>query len=254
MSILNKLIISGFVYLASSSVYAESKTVEFSADAVISVPQQESRQTKLFVSKKAVRSETMINGKNIVEIVYPDQGRAVLINEFIKSYKERAFSNQDKNKNNNPCAQIVNSTCEKLGTETIDGMKTEKWQIISNGQGKKLRTLHWIDVKRKLAVREFFPDGTVAELKLLKKEEINGRATEKWQRLLSRPDGSNSRSYQWYDAGLGIAIREELPGGYIRELKNIKVSRQPEELFVLPSDFVKIESQPGYSPSGYKNR
>ena len=260
MDALNKLIVIGFAVFASSYACAESKVIEFSADAIVSMPQQTTRQTKIFVSKKAVRSETTLNGQSIVEIVYPDEGRAVLLNQPIKSYKERTFVNQkDRKKSNNPCDQIVNSVCEKLGTETIDGLKTEKWQVISNAKGRKLRTLHWIDVKRKLALREFFPDGSVAELKIVKKEKINGRKTEKWERLFSRPDGTSSKSYQWYDTGLGMAIREELPGGYIRELKNIKISRQPDKLFVVPADFRKIDPQqntmrPGAMRSGYMNR
>ena len=255
MDALNKLIIVGCMVFTGSYSYAESKTIEFSADAVISMPQQPVKQSKLFVSKKGVRSETMINGQNMIEIVYPDEGRAVLINNPIKSYQERIFNNhKDEKQSNNPCAQILNSVCEKLGTEDINGLKTEKWQIISNNRGKKMRTLHWIDIKRKLAIREFFPDGTVTELKIVKKEKVNGRNTEKWERSLSRPDGAISKSYQWFDTGLGIAIKEELPGGYIRELKNIKIANQPGKLFSVPTDFVKIDSRAGSMNSEHINR
>jgi len=241
----NKIIfIGGLLFLVNPS-YAISKTVEFSADAIISVPQKPIKQTKLFVSKKAVRRESVVNGQPMVEIVYPEEGRAIFINDPLKSYKERSFVRQNKtDSDNNPCAQIQDSVCEKIGTESINGIKTEKWQIISNNRGRKLRTLHWIDIKRKLAIREFFPDGSVAELKMVKKEKVNGRNTEKWQRTLSRPDGKTFKSYQWYDTSLKIAIREELPGGYLRELKNIKISKQPVSLFDAPSSYKKIETQP----------
>ena len=159
------------------------------------------------------------------------------------------MKNQD-----NPCSRIMNTTCENMGTETIDGFKTEKWQIISNDNGRRLRTLHWIDVKRKLALREFFPDGTVAELKKIKTENINGRNTEKWQRILSRPDGSSSSSFQWYDTILGIAIREELPGGYIRELKNIKVKNQPEKIFNIPDGYINLDRNMDTRQMEYINR
>lgn len=254
MGTFKKLIVVACAVLTSSNSYAESKTIEFSADAVISAQQQVVKRTKLFVSKKAVRSETTINGQNIVEIVYPDEGRAILINDSLKSYKERTFDRQSEiNNSNSPCDRISNAICEKLGTENIAGYKTEKWQIISNKDGRKLRTLHWIDVKRKLAIREFFPNGMVAELKMIKKEKINGRDTEKWERSLSRPDGKNVKSYQWYDAGLKMAIKEELSGGYVRELKNIKISKQSKDLFSVPEDYTKIESQPVKYPQ-YRNR
>lgn len=254
MSVLKTLIVVACAVLMSRYAHAEPKIIEFSADAVISAPQQIVKQTKLFVSEKAVRSEAMINGQNIIEIVYPDEGRAVLINDSLRSYKERIFDHQSETKNDDsPCDQISNAICEKLGTENIDGYKTEKWQIIHEKGGRKLRTLHWIDVKRKLAIREFFPDGSVVELKMIKKEKVNGRDTEKWERSLSRPDGKNAKSYQWYDPGLKIAIKEELSGGHVRELKNIKISKQSKNLFSVPDGYKKIEFQPATYPK-YRNR
>lgn len=241
------------IALMTGYSYAAKQSIEFSADAVISTPQYPVNQTKLFVSKDAVRSEKNINGQDIVEIVYLNEGRTVLINDSLKEYKEKTVLQPNKIKTNSPCDQIIDAVCEKIGAEEIAGIKTEKWQITSNSRGKKLQTLHWIDVKRKLAIREFFPDGSVAELKMLKKEKVNGRDTEKWQRSLIRPDGKVINSYQWYDTGLKIAIKEELLNGYIRELKNIKVKKQPVSLFNVPSNYKKIEFQPAMQP-GYMNR
>ncbi len=237
------IIMVGMVSI-SGHLHAGSESVEFSADAVINIPQQPVRQTRLYVSEKAIRSESIIDGQSMVEIVYPQQGRAILINNPLRSYKEKAFISQsEKEDSGSPCDQIANAVCEMLGTEEINGHKTEKWQVISESRSKKLRTLHWIDVKTRLAVREFFPDGSFSELKLLGKEKVNGRDTEKWQRTLSRPDGTKAVSYQWYDAELKIAIKEEIPGGYVRELTNIKIGRQPEDLFSAPDDYKKIEAQ-----------
>jgi len=254
MGVLKKIVVVVCVVCISRYAYAESKTIEFSADAVVSMPQNVVKKTRLFVSKKAVRSEMVIDGKNVVEIIYPDEGRAILINDALKSYKERFVDQKsEKKETGSPCDQISNAVCEMIGTEDIAGHKTEKWQIISESRGKKLRTLHWIDVKRKLAIREFFPDGSLAELKMIKKEKVNGRDTEKWQRTLSRPDGRNTQSYQWYDAALKMAIKEELPGGYVRELKNIKISKQADVLFSVPEGYRKVPLQPATNPE-YRNR
>lgn len=244
MDVLKKFFIMVCMALISGFSYAASNTIEFSADAVISTPQQPVRQTKLYVSEKAVRSESVIDGQALVEIVYPQEGRAILINNSLRSYKERMFVSQSgKESTNSPCDQITNAVCQKLGDEEIDGHKTEKWQLVSESRGQKLRTLHWIDVKRKLAIREFFPDGSFSELKMMEKQKINGRDTEKWQRTLSRPDGATIKSYQWYDTEMKIAIKEEMPGGYVRELKNIEIIKQPDSLFVVPVDYKKIEPQ-----------
>jgi len=244
MRALNKILIVGSTLFVIGQTDAISKTVEFSADAVINTPQQAAKKFKIFVGSKAVRREMNMNGQEVVEIVYPDQGKALLINDHMRSFKERRFPAQSKDDNKTPCAQINNSMCEKIGTESIDGIKTEKWQILSNENGKKMRTLHWIDVKRKLAIREFFPDGSVSELKMIKKEKINKRNVEKWERTLSRPDGKNIKSYQWYDKKLKIAIKEELPNGFSRELKNVKVGKQKDNLFELPVGYMQVGNRP----------
>ena len=239
MRAFGKLIIISSTLFFTVQSNAISKTVEFSADAVISGPQQTDRKSKLFVSEQAVRREMTVNGNHVTEIVFPQQGRALLINEQARSFQEKLFPAQKKNDDKGPCSQIKNSSCEKIGKETIDGIKTEKWQIISNEKGRKIRTLHWIDVNRKLAIREFFPDGSVSELKIIKNEKINSRDTEKWERILSRPDGQNIKSYQWYDKKLKIAVKEELPNGFSRELINIKVKKQPSKLFEPPVGYMK---------------
>lgn len=241
MRTLSNLVILGSALLIGSQPVAFSKTVEFSADAVIGMPQQAPRTTRIYVGKNAVRRESVVNGQNVIEIVFPEQGKALLINEQLKSYKERQFPNKSKSEKINPCDQMQNAKCEKLGTENIDGIKTEKWQIITVNQGRRVRTLHWIDIKRKLAVREFFPDGSVSELKMIKKEKINKRDTEKWQRTLSRPDGRSVKSYQWYDTKLKISIKEDIAGGFTRELTNIKESSQPDKLFSVPTGYMKID-------------
>jgi len=254
MSVLLRIVVIALSFLISGQAQAVLMTVEFSADAVVSAPNQKEKQTKMFVSKKAVRTEINLNGQDMVEIVFPDDGRAILLNPELKAYQETIVP-VDKDKNSmakGPCEEIKNAQCEFMGNENVDGIKTEKWKIILNNQGRKLRTLHWIDTKRKLALREFFPDGSVAELKMLKKEKINERDTEKWQRTLSRPDGSTMQSYQWYDPKLKIAIREETTGGYIRELRNIKEGKQSVKLFEIPKDFTKIDNQPVQQQPNYR--
>ena len=36
-------------------------------------------------------------------------------------------------------------------------------------------------------------------------------------------------------------IREELPGGYVRELRNIKVGKQAADLFTIPAGYQRQE-------------
>lgn len=251
LTLFRLLLISTCLILTNQS-FAIGGAVEFSADAFMTTPQQPEITSKIYVGKEAVRTESNINNQKMIEIAFPGKGLVVLINTQQKAYKEikknKSVTNETK-VDNNPCDQMPNAQCQSLGKEKINGIETEKWQVISNSRGRQMRTLHWIDVKRKLALREFFPDGSVAELKMVLKEKISDRNTEKWQRTMSRPDGSTMVSFQWYDPELKMAIREALPGGYLRELKNIKIAKQPGELFEIPKDYTKIENQDPYQSS-----
>ena len=245
MSLIFRFLFLSVLLISGNQAIAVTTTIEFSADAVMKSPQHADTVSKMYVSKNAVRTEVDAEGQTFIEIVFPEEGRAIMLNPKLKAYREVVTDKKlsaGTKKNATPCDQIPGATCENLGNETINGRETDKWQVISMHQGKKQRTLHWIDKERKLALREFFPDGSVAELNMLSKEIMNGRNTEKWQRMLSRPDGSVMTSYQWYDPELKIAIREELPGGFVRELRNIKIAKQKSALFSIPGGFKKVDN------------
>ncbi len=227
------------VLCVMSSANASVPGKEFSADAVMTIPGQEKTFSKLFVGNNVVRTEVNTQNGLMIDIVFPLQGKLIKINTALKQYIEIPVEKQSSEGviKINPCNRIKNATCTQLGEESVNGRNTVKWQIISIQQGRNVRTLHWIDVDRQLAVREFFHDGSMAEMTLEKTETINNRKTEKWVRKVSRPDGSTISSYQWYDPQLEISIKESLPGGYMRELKNIKITSQKSDLFKIPDGY-----------------
>jgi hypothetical protein len=93
-----------------------------------------------------------------------------------------------------------------------------------------------------MPLRDVWPDGSVSELKLVGTTVLDGRNTEHWQRSVTRPDGEQQVSQQWYDPELRIVTREELPGGLFRELKRIEVGPQPPALFTVPADYQRVEA------------
>ena len=46
-----------------------------------------------------------------------------------------------------------------------------------------------------------------------------------------------------HDPELKIAVREELSGGYFREIRNIRVEKQSATLFQVPMDYRLVEEQ-----------
>ena len=256
MFINRTLLVISITFLMFSVSQASEINKEFSADAVMTIPDQPQTISKLFIGKDSVRTEVTTQNGVIIDIVFPEEGRLIKLNKSLKKYIEVPIEKKESNTNNknNPCNRVKNATCTHMGNETINGQETQKWQIVSILDGKTVRTLHWVDIKRQLAVREFFSDGSMAEMMLQQLETINNRETEKWVRTLSRRDGSSVSSYQWYDPILEISIREELPGGYIRELKNIKIGSQKTSLFDIPDDYtiVKQSTQRVTPTKGYR--
>lgn len=235
------MLLSG--YLIVFTVNAFEVATEFSAEAVQSVPGQPAMNIKMFVSKKAVRTETNINGNTVVEIVYPNENRRILLNQARKTYVEQKRQANELQKNKNikgtPCEGIAGAKCKKLSNEKLNKRQTVKWEMTVMRKGNKLKSLHWIDKKRHMPLREQLYDGTVSTMTMVAKEKVNGRNTEKWKFHSVRPNGQFIESLQWYDPKLKMVIREVLPGGYVRELRNIKVARQNKKLFKVPAGYKK---------------
>lgn len=248
------LFFSGFV--SAFSVNAFEIGMEFSAEAVQSIPGRPSMTAKMFVSKKAVRTESTMNGNTMIEIVYVKDKRRVLLNPFRKTYVEQKSQNKNINKKQNvsgsPCGVMLNATCKKSGKEKINGRDTVKWEMTVQRNGRKFKSLHWLDKKYRMPLREQFPDGTISTITLSGKEKINGRNTEKWKLHAARSGGQSIESQQWYDPKLKMVIREALPGGYVRELRNIKVAKQNKNLFKVPTEYKK-EDMPGMVNQGMMN-
>jgi len=227
--------------------------VEFSATAVQIAPGQPENLRKMYVGKDIVRTDSVFNNSTLIEIVNSkEQLRLFLIPS------ERIFLQQKSPApvmpevsgefaSTSPCAGIRNTSCELLGEEMINNRQTEKWEFAENQGGQMQLSLHWIDVEHRMVVREFMPNGTLTELLPLENELIDGRHTEKWLWRSLTPDGKMETATQWYDPELKMAIREELPGGYIRELRDIKTGTQAKELFEIPDGFKQVESLQNYA-------
>jgi len=241
-----------FSLIFANVTLAYDVKVEFSADAVQQVPSRPEYHARMYVSKDAVRTDSVLNSIPVIEIVdSKNQTRTLLVpKEKVymqqKRDKPTAATVTDKPASKKPCIDLPETTCKMLGKEKVNNRQTEKWEFIVKRNGQDFRSLHWIDVERRMPVREFFPDGTVTELVLNGTEKMNGRKTEKWVMQMTRSDGQQMVSTQWYDPELKISIREEMQGGFIRELRDIKTGKQDRKLFKVPTGYKKVEQLPGY--------
>lgn len=74
---------------------------------------------------------------------------------------------------------------------------------------------------------------------------VSGRRTEKWK-IESKRSWGTKVVFQYLDSELGMPIKEEEPGGAVREFENIVIAPQPARLFEVPSGFTRqVPGRPG---------
>jgi hypothetical protein len=247
--------LTGMLAILAFQAVAESR-VQFSADAYQTVPQSPPRVSRMYVGDGRMRMEYDANGQQAVEISAPAEGLFVLLFPQQRSYVERKaaaapdLAGRAADTSRGPCGDLPNASCKALGSEPVNGRDAEKWEMVVTRDGRQLRALYWLDRERHLPLKVFAPDGTATELNMIGIETLAGRSVEKWSTRTTRPDGQVNEATQWYDPELRVAIREEFPGGFVRELRNIQVGTQPASLFEVPAGYTRLAEPAPPAPPG----
>ena len=191
-------VLLAFVVLLATvfPAHAQQATVEFSADTTGSGPQGEPQHGKLYVGVDQVRTEMDVSGQTMIQIIDLKRQEALMIMPEQRSYMRREAGQGGtmsgvQPADASPCAGMQNITCKQLGTEVINGRPTQKWEFIAKAQGQSSAMLFWLDEERRIPVRQMMPDGSSMELRMLGKETVNGRSTEKWELTSKGPDGNS---------------------------------------------------------------
>jgi len=244
-------ILVGFLFLASLLVHAAPPPIEFSAEAVQASQQGKTMQQTMYLGADGrVRMESSAQGQKYIQVIDPVAGKMYVLIPDQKTYVERSFNGASQlqhvtaDPDPNPCAGVPDAQCKMLGKEKVNGRAAEKWELVQKLDGQEQRVLYWIDVERRMPLRQFMPDGSAIEMKQVGKEVMNGRQTEKWLMTMTKPGSETIESTQWYDPELKIAIRDELSDGAYRELRNIKIQKQGPELFKVPGGYKKVAAPP----------
>ena len=236
------VLFAGLWVAAYAGGHAQSN-VQFSAQTYQSAPDGRLRQASLFVGDNRIRLEYRKGGLDIVEIYDMENRRVMFLVPQQKVYMQRTLlPGQVRNPllpaaESNPCSVMPEGECRKLGSETLDGRPVSRWEVTVMRKGKTLHSLHWIDEARLMSLRDVWPDGSISVTTLTSVEDLGGRKTERWERTTTHADGKKDIATQWYDPELGIAVREELPGGFVRAIRHIQVGTQPATLFEVPKDY-----------------
>ncbi|RNE94211.1 hypothetical protein [Marichromatium sp. AB32] len=227
-----------------------SAATEFSAEMLGRAPDGQTTSGRMYVGDGRMRVEMTREGREMVRIVDRDQGREWLLLPAQRVYMERSLPPQAGNDplpapsaERNPCAGLPEMNCRRAGEETVGGRAAVKWEMTISRDGQTLTGAQWLDVERGLPLKYEMPDGRRMELHLVGEERLDGRQVEKWEVTASAPNQQPTRTFQWFDPELGLAVREEFPGGYVRELDAIRVGPQPDHLFSVPEGYSRAEPQ-----------
>jgi hypothetical protein len=229
------LLILGF--LTGSAAAAE-----FSADVLQRGPQGMMSHSRMYVSGDRMRNEMLDGGRRLVRIRDAGVGREWILFPAEYAYMEVPISQADPLQQN-PCSGLPGATCEKLGDDEISGRPVTHYAIDVDVNGQMMRSQYWIDSERGIALRERTPDGTTTQWRLYAVDRVEGRYVEKWQVTTERRGEAPVMTFRWIDPELETPVREELPGGFVRELRQIRVGSQPDHLFTVPLGYRQFAGQ-----------
>jgi len=235
---------------------------EFSADSVQRGPKGEMSSSKMYVGDGRVRTEMSHQGQQVIRVTDEKRGVEWIMFPDQKKYMERKLGgpggqppSAKPSPADDPCGGMPGLICHKIGEEEIGGRTAVKWEMETTQGGQTMKSTQWIDKQRGVPLRQEMPNGQTTELKLVGEEELNGRKVEKWEMVATAPGQPDAHSFQWFDEELDLAVRQEFPGGIVSELTNIRVGKQPDELFNVPAGYERMaapmgmpEANPGAEP------
>jgi hypothetical protein len=229
-------------FLIAGFLAGHAAAGEFSADVLQRGPQGMMSHSRMYVSGDRVREEVMDGGRRLVRIRDAGLGREWILHPAEYAYVEVPVS-QGNPLGRNPCSGLPGATCEKLGDEEISGRPVTRFAIDVDVNGQTVRSEYWIDSDRGIALRERMPDGATTQWRLHSVDRIEGRYVEKWQVTTERRGEAPVMTFRWIDPELEIPVKEELPGGFVRELRQIRVGPQPDHLFTVPLGYRQFAGQ-----------
>ncbi len=148
-----------------------------------------------------------------------------------------------------PCGDMPGLTCRQLGEEKSGRRTAIKWEMVASHQELTMKSTQWIDKERGIPLRREMFEGQTRELKSVAMEELNRRRVEKCELVATMPGRTETRTFQWFDPELKLAVHQESPGGMVSELKNIRLSKQPGDLCKIPAGYERMTMPPG-GPGG----
>jgi hypothetical protein len=157
-----------FVYFACVVFAQIPGATPFSADTAMKLKDGKNMTGKVYVGGGKMRQEMNTEGHEVIQIMDMQKKVADVLMPQQKMYMEMNYGQMMQQQHRgpkmpdlksfdptNPCAQSEDMTCEKVGSETVNGRSTDKW-LFKNKKTGDIMNL-WIDKKI------FYPIRTVTK-------------------------------------------------------------------------------------------
>ena len=126
---------------------------------------------KIYLSSGKMRMEMAMPGQGRVQVMIADPAKSVvyMIMAEEKMYLEMrggamgplAPPKVESMDPANPCANTGLTSCKKIGTETVNGYETEKWEFTQDGQ----KHTAWVSTKLRMPVKSVMANGPAVEFR-----------------------------------------------------------------------------------------
>ncbi len=237
-----KFLLNVFLLFSLSSLVQVS-AASFTADAV-QIRGENISHAKMYWLDGNVRFEYTEDGVSMVQIFDNKKNKTIWLDNENKYYLEREISAVEKvivktrsKKYSDPCKQFLDAECVFLKKTKMNGRPAEKWLITLDNNGNDFHIFQWVDSKYKNILRQENSDGTGLSVEIKDDQEMNGRKVRKLTMVAFSSTGQQKQGTQWYDNELDIVIKQEYQSNVVDELRNIKLVKVSEELFVAPRSY-----------------
>lgn len=227
-----------------------ARAVSFSADAV-QIRHDDLSHGRVYWSDNRVRFEYLDQGVQMVHIYDSPNNRKIWLDTENKVFIERNISDTRPEKLDsttaselhNPCQSYRDAECVKLKSAEINRRETDKWLITFDVNGRDEHMFQWIDKQFRIPVRQENPDGSIVDVRIIDDLELYGRKVHKFDMLVIAADGNRGHSIEWYDAELGVVVRQQDEDGTVEELRNIRLEPVAEEKFAIPEGYEALDTR-----------
>ena len=168
-----KIAICSLLVLIVAPVFAVQAPQPFSADMTMTTGKGGENITgKVYYSLPKTRMDMTTHGQNMSMITNGSTQTSYMVMHQQHMYMEMHANQMNPMARNmpkidtsfdpqNPCGKSADTTCKKVGTETVNGRVCDKW--VTTDKNGKVSTA-WIDQKLFFPIKTLASDGTSMEL------------------------------------------------------------------------------------------